>query len=145
MDDYILDSVYSVCQNKTKISLILYDTLQICASMQDLLYYAVSGNKEIPTDRTNLLRSSLFNLFPNLVELHLWVNDECRLNLLSLLSVLDELVVPLSFIKISDTNSWLKDAFASIPDLTAKYAAKKWDIEYRKVQEKDWIFIKQKL
>merc|ERR1712110_849537 len=83
----------------------------------DLIFYGMTESWNIPTDRTNVFKASIFNLFPNLVEVELWVGVWYRLNLLSLLSVLNELVVPPSFqvIKLRDWQcKWLKDALNDV-------------------------------
>merc|ERR1712003_272242 len=103
----------------------------------------MTKSTDIPTDRTNVFKASIFNLFPNLVEVELWVFGEYRLNLLSLLSVLNELVIPPSFQVIKLRNiggSWLKAAFNDIENVKEQYAANGWNIEYQQIGW-DWVFI----
>ena len=107
-----------------------------------LIFYGMKSGYDIPTDRTNVFKASIFNLFPNLVEVELWVRDEYRLNLLSLLSVLNELVVPPSFqvIKLRDGWCfWLKDALNDV--VKEQYAVSGWNIEYQWIEYVDWLFI----
>ena len=79
-------------------------------------------------------------LFPNLVEVELWVPRYYRLNLLSLLSVLAESTFPPSFqvLKIKCYGGWLKRAFNRITNIKEQFAAKNWEIE----NDGKWIFIK---
>ena len=81
--------------------------------------------------------------------MELWVWDQFRLNLLSLLSVLNELVVPPSFqvIKLRDSGypKWLKAAFNDIGNVKEQYAANGWNIEYQQIdganKGEQWVFI----
>ena len=132
---------------------------------QNLIFYGMSERARIPSGRTNIFRSSIFNLFPNLVEVELEVDKRCRLNLLSLLSVLNDSVIPSSFkvIKIREkeieygddtrafhgaSRKWLIDHFKSIPNVKEQFAAKNWVIKHDSLEEDkgrvlDWIFIKK--
>ena len=74
-----------------------------------------------------------------------------RLNLLSLLTVLSELVIPPSFkvLKIrARGNSWLKDAFNSTPNVEEEYEKNGWIITQETLKvggfDKDWVSIKPK-
>merc|ERR1712190_520959 len=69
------------------------------ASFLNLIFYGVSDTMDIPEDKSNVFRADLFALFPNLVEIELWTSFiGCYpLNLLSLLSVLNEADIPPSF------------------------------------------------
>lgn len=82
------------------------------------------------------------------MEVELWPYDY-PLNLLALLSVLNELVVPCSFkvIKIREYpagTKWLLEHLKSIPNVEEQYAAKNWIIEQDCIKGTgDWIHIKR--
>merc|ERR1712157_554770 len=101
-------------------------------SLQNLVCFGVTQSMDIPEDNTNIFRPDLLELFPNLVEVELWVYSDYRLNLLSLLSVLAESTFPPSFqvLKIWDRSDrrfkWLKESFNRIPNVKEQFAAKNW-------------------
>ena len=116
---------------------------------QNLLFHGMSESTNIPKDRTNVFRASIFNLFPNLVEVELAVSY-FAFNPLSLLSVLNELMVPPSFkvIKLRDwsqRSKWLKKAFDDVGNVKEEYAANGWNIEYQQIdgqfKGEQWMFI----
>ena len=148
MDEYIIDNMYCFGNSNTKMFMVLGDVYLMDSYFHDLIFYGMTKSKDIPTDRTNVFKASIFNLFPNLVEVELWVWNEYRLNLLSLLSVLNELVVPPSFqvIKLRDQRGkWLKNAFFDDESVKEQYAVSGWNIEYQDIQKKylteQWLFI----
>ena len=152
VDEYVLDNVYCFCQNKTKVLLDVEEVASLRDSFGNLIFYGTAFGPFVPDDNSNIFRSILFELFVNLVEIELWVFAGHRVNLLSLLSVLDESVIPSSFklLKIQDISKGrcLKDHFDAIPDVKEQYAAKQWSIEFETIRDKDgreddWIFIQQ--
>ena len=147
VDGYIMDSVYCFRQRTTKMKLALDSIYRMGPYFKNLIFYGMTESEDIPSRRTNIFRSSIFNLFPNLVEVELVVGHCYRLNLLSLLSVLNELVIPSSFkvIKFRDwsVEKWLNDHFKSIPNVKEQFAAKNWVIEQERMWIDDDIFIKK--
>ncbi|MCP3656309.1 MAG: hypothetical protein GY766_15625, partial [Herbaspirillum sp.] len=132
VDDYVLDNMYSFRQNKSKILLDLVAVGNLEPSLQNMVCFGVTRSDDIPEGNTNIFRPDLLELFPNLVEVELWVYRYYRLNLLSLLSVLADSTFPPSFqvLKIKDMEHWwLKKAFHSIPNVKEQFAAKNWEIE----------------
>lgn len=148
VDNFVLDNLYSFCQKKTKVHLRSIEFKSLPRSLKDMLFYGFRSTIRVPSyeyDRTNIFRVNLFKLFPHLVELQLYVNDNA-LNLLSLLSVLDEAVIPQSFevLKLEDEgNYWMRKAFEAIPDVQEQYRAKKWSIELQHIGKSHWIFIRK--
>merc|ERR1712083_148906 len=98
---------------------------------------------DIPSDRTNIFRPILFQLFPNLVEIEM-DNYSHALNLLSLLSVLEESAIPQSFkvLKVKDEHMiWLKRAVEAVPDIEKQFKAKGWKLEFKSMENGHWIFV----
>ena len=100
-------------------------------AFQELIFYELSETKEIPNDRTNIFRADLFSLFPNVVEVE-FLTKYHPLNLLSLLSVLEEAVISPSFkkLRISEQHDGLiaNDFFDGGWSLVEQYAAKNFAI-----------------
>ena len=112
-------------------------------SFHELIYYNISDDVIYPEDRTNLFRSDVFELFPNLLEVEIWA-DEFPLHLLSLLSLLQELEIPRSFqnFTIRDwRQDWLREAFVDIPDIKQLFAQNGWDIHFETLYSVDWVYI----
>ena len=152
VDQYVLDNFYCFRQKKTKLVLNPFRMNKNDEYLTNLLFYGISSSKEVPKDNINIFRPFLFELFPNMVELVLWLNNGYALNFLSLLSVLEEAatVIPQSFevLKVHETalynaQKWMKTAFEAIPDIKEQFAAKNWLIEMD--ETKKWIFIKRKM
>ena len=153
MDDYVLDSVYAFCQNKTKIKLGTNRLSGLNMSFLMMLYYgiATTASYDIPDDKSNIFRSVIFDLFPNLVELQLWTNRH-PFNPLSLLSVLGETTIPSSFqvLKMDDwEQAWLREAFDGNVGLKEQYAANGWEFEVETIwaswgqKDADWLFMRK--
>ena len=98
---------------------------------------------DIPNDRTNIFRPILFQLFPNLVEIEM-DNSHHALNLLSLLSVLEESAIPQSFkvLKVKDKDrKWLKRAVEAVPEIEKQFKSKGWMLELKIIANEHWIFV----
>merc|ERR1712062_334949 len=142
VDEYISDNMYCFCNSNTKMLMDLYGVYSMDSYFHDLIFHGMTEGEDIPTDKANVFKASTFKLFPNLVEVEVWVSDWFRLNLLSLLSVLNELVVPPSFqvIKLREGGYfWLKDALNDV--VKEQYAVSGWHIEYQRIGIMDWLFI----
>ena len=124
----------------------------MATDVQELIFYGLSETKVIPNAKTNIFRADLFSLFPNVVEVELWTwNGPYPLNLLSLLSVLEEAVIspPFKRLRIQDGDwhheMWIKEAFLAIPDVEEQFAAKNFIIKMETIgrgyAKKDWIDI----
>ena len=146
VDDYVLDNLYCFQRNKTKIYLdYYYGVNRFPEFLKQLLMFGVSINygDYIPNDRTNIFRPILFQLFPNLVEIEMR-NSYHALNLLSLLSVLEESAIPQSFkvLKVKDEGrKWLKRAVEAVPEIEKQFKAKGWKLEFKTVGSGHWIFV----
>ena len=111
------------------------------------MFYGVSKTEDIPEDKSNVFRADLFALFPNLVEIELWTSwGGCYpLNLLSLLSVLNEADIPPSFqkLRIRDARRrWIERAVSAVPDVEEQFEAKGFLFEAEVPQyARHWITI----
>ena len=145
VDNFMLDNVYGFCQKKTKANLWTRYFRNVPVTLQNIVFYGCLETKQVPDDKTNIFRAELFVLFPHLVEMLLFVNNYA-LNLLQLLAVLDEAVIPQSFevLKLQDySRFWMKKAFEAAPDIEEQYRAKNWSIELQNIGKSDWIFIRK--
>ena len=150
-----MDNWFAFRQCKTKILLYPHNLTRIGNPLKELVFYKVSRTADVPEDRSNIFKSDLFKLFPNLEELELWTthNGDYPLNAMSLLSVLSESEIPETFemLKIwDDDQKWMKNAFEAIPDLKEQFAEKGWQFEMETVdtwneegEEEDWVFIRR--
>ena len=75
-------------------------------------------------------------------------NSYHALNLLSLLSVLEESAIPQSFkvLKVRDVwRTWLKRAVEAVPEIEKQFEAKGWKLEFKAIpgehRDKHWIFV----
>merc|ERR1719474_939328 len=96
---------------------------QMKAALKETIFYRFARIKVVPEDNSNVFRSELFRLFPNLVEIELWTTHSGEavkqkrffpLNPVSLLTMLSESTIPSSFqfLKIRDrAQKWAKHAF----------------------------------
>merc|ERR1712154_38710 len=113
----------------------------LSASFLNLMFYGVSETEDIPEDKSNVFRADLFALFPNLVEIELWttsVYDCYPLNLLSLLSMLNEADIPPSFqrLRIRDIRQkWIERAVSAVPDVEEQFEAKGFLFEAETVED----------
>ena len=157
VNDYVLDTVYSFCQSKTKILLSLNQMNKTSANLQNMIYYGRSAQSRgrRARRRDNIFQAQLFNQFPNLVEMELWA-DELPLNIVSMLSVLEMAAIPESFklLKIRDASQdWLERDFAAY--VTSHGGHFKWNeerqiqlgervfgITVKTINFVDWMFIK---
>ena len=145
VDDFVLENVYSFAQSKTKIFLDPFRMSSVDEAFQELIFYGLSKTEEIPNDKTNIFRADLFSLFPNVVEVELWT-DGYPLNLLSLLSVLNEADIPPSFQRIrimDELNWWIEGAVSAVPDVEEQFAAKGFLFETETVKDAKWINIQK--
>ena len=143
VDEYVLNCVYSFCQNKSKMVVFPYCMQNDDIFLKELIFPKFLKTKTVPEDNTNIIKPILFKLFPNLVEVEL-KNDDYAMNLLSLLSVLAECAISDSFkaLKVRDGKAkWMKKALDSIGDIKEQYGAMGWNIEYKQMGYYDWIFI----
>lgn len=145
VDEYVLDNMYCYQRNKTKIYLDYHGGVRCFPEfLKQLLMYGVKkGSRNIPNDRTNIFRPILFQLFPNLVEIEM-DNRNHALNLLSLLSVLEESPIPRAFkvLKVRDYGRrWLKRAVEAVPEIEKKFEAKGWKLELKPIGSEHWIFV----
>ena len=155
---FVLDNLYSFCQNKTKLLLNPYGMRRVVAALKETIYFGISRSEVVPAanDKNNIFRPFLFVLFPNLVEIELWTSYEgCYpLNPVSLLSVLVESDIPSSFreLKIWDTEQeWMKEAFDGSDGVKEQYLAQDWTFRTETVptwqeedEEEDWLYIQRK-
>ena len=147
VDEYVAENMYAFAQSKTKIFLKSYRVAKIDEAFQDLIFYRLSRTAVIPNDQANICRADLFSLFPNMVEVELWTIGH-PLNLLSLLSVLEEAVISPSFKRLRIRGGydykWIKKAFSR--HVQKQFAAKNFVIKMETVRdergdERDWIVI----
>ena len=164
VDEYILDSVKAFCAKKRKLTLSMHGLSKLHESMRNMIFYGLSKRVSIPSDRTNIFRSELFVQFPSLVQIEMdttmgygHYGGACPLNLISLLSVLDEANIPDCFqvLQLSDDNDyddeddsddvedsgagWIGDAFTS--NIKEQFTAKNWNIEMKRMEYQDSIII----
>ena len=137
MDDYILDSVKAFCAKKRKLTLSMFELGKLHDSLQNMIFYGLSESESIPSDRTNIFRSELFVQFPNVVQIDMETmgyRDGYPINLLSLLSVLDETNIPDCFqvLRVGEGDGygrgWVEGAMKAIPDIIEQFTAKNWNI-----------------
>lgn len=154
VDDFVLDNFYCLCHNKTKVFLSPDRACKADPEFLSLIYYGIqqedySINKG-PKDNSNIFRSNLLSLFPNLMEVEMWVTDGYQMNLLSLLSVLAAVDAPQTFQSLriwgyrSPRSKWLKSAVSAIPDVVDLFAAKNFIFETESNRRGDFIVIKPK-
>ena len=103
VDQYVLDTMYCFCQSKTDISLFPYGVDGSIPEFKELIYYKLSASAKPLNDRSNLCRSELFSLFPNLESMELRTRTEASseeeygVHFVSVMSMLEEAVIPPSF------------------------------------------------
>ena len=109
---------------------------------RELFLCGYSKGSDIPNDKSNVFRADLFSLFPNVKQVELWTSSSYPLNLLSLLSVLDEADIPPSFqtLRIKG-QGWIKRAYAAVPNVSEQFAAKNFVIKMETIKNEDWIVI----
>ena len=146
VDQFVMDNVHAFCQRKTTVKLSSLNlNKKVPETFSNLVFCGRSETYQVPADRTNIFQPVLFSLFPNMVELQLFTNLYV-INLLMLLSVLEDAVIPESFqvLKLEDyIKRWMKSAFEDIPNIEEQYREKGWSIEFETIAQSDWIFIKR--
>ena len=107
----------------------------------------------VPDDKSNIFRTVLFSLFPNVIEVELETEGDYRseaysLNLMVLLSVLADAKIPSSFqeLRIGDRDQvWIDGAYSGITDITEKFFAVNFNVEKKSVvtrKKREWVVIK---
>ena len=145
IDADVLDNFFAFTRHKTHIVLYLRELdREEMHNIKELTDFVMHNIKmqyvaNIPDDDTNVLKPRIFELFPNLQQITIdgtsiegTDGTSFGFNLLSLLSVLCDAVIPASFetLVIKDAERyWLKSAFSK--EIRREFAYKKLRIELR--------------
>ena len=68
VDEYVMDCMYSFCQNKTKILVDPLTMEDVDVFLKEFIFTKFKETESVPDDNSNIIRPNVFKLFPNVKE-----------------------------------------------------------------------------